>query len=412
MRRNIAIILALALTLSAGACGSASGQKANTAAAAEAVEAATATAEAEANDAGVELNGTGATAPASEEETEEVTTVSVAAKTPGIANRKPLAGTEIKITDIEPLMIGQAENKEAATGCTVLICEDGMRAGLDVRGGGPASRESQLLNPLMSAQIVHAIVLSGGSAYGLGTANGVMTYLEEQGIGYDTGYALVPLVAQSDIYDLSVGDPSVRPDPDMGYEAAKKALEAPNYQDGNFGAGCGASVGKIAGMDFAMKTGIGSYAVQIGDLKIGAIVVLNALGDVYDWRTGEQIAGFLTEDKTSLRSTMEQMSSSIEAKDNKFTGNTTLAVVVTNANFNKSQLCKIAGMAHDGYARSINPVHTSADGDSIYAVSVGDVVADQDLVGALGAEVVSEAIVRAVYNSEGAYGLPAAADLP
>ena len=419
MRRNIAIVLALALTLSAGACGSASGQKANTAAAAEAVEAATATAEAESNEAGTELNGTEANATGTEanaagteEETEEESTVSVAAKTPGIANRKPLAGTEIKITDIEPLMIGQAENKEAATGCTVLICEDGMRAGLDVRGGGPASRESQLLNPLMSAQIVHAIVLSGGSAYGLGTANGVMTYLEEQGIGYDTGYALVPLVAQSDIYDLSVGDPSVRPDPDMGYEAAKKALEAPNYQDGNFGAGCGASVGKIAGMDYAMKTGIGSYAVQIGDLKIGAIVVLNALGDVYDWRTGEQIAGFLTEDKTSLRSTMEQMSSSIEAKDNKFTGNTTLAVVVTNANFNKSQLCKIAGMAHDGYARSINPVHTSADGDSIYAVSVGDVVADQDLVGALGAEVVSEAIVRAVYNSEGAYGLPAAADLP
>ena len=411
MRRNIAIVLALTLTLSAGACGSASGQKANTAAA-EAVEAATATAEAESNEAGTELNGAEANAAGTEEETEEVTTVSVAAKTPGIANRKPLAGTEIKITDIEPLMIGQAENKEAATGCTVLICEDGMRAGLDVRGGGPASRESQLLNPLMSAQIVHAIVLSGGSAYGLGTANGVMTYLEEQGIGYDTGYALVPLVAQSDIYDLSVGDPSVRPDPDMGYEAAKKALEAPNYQDGNFGAGCGASVGKIAGMDYAMKTGIGSYAVQIGDLKIGAIVVLNALGDVYDWRTGEQIAGFLTEDKTSLRSTMEQMSSSIEAKDNKFTGNTTLAVVVTNANFNKSQLCKIAGMAHDGYARSINPVHTSADGDSIYAVSVGDVVADQDLVGALGAEVVSEAIIRAVYNSEGAYGLPAAADLP
>ena len=412
MRRNIAIVLALALTLSAGACGSASGQKANTAAAAEAVEAATVTAEAESNEAGTELNGAEANAAGTEEETEEESTVSVAAKTPGIANRKPLAGTEIKITDIEPLMIGQAENKEAATGCTVLICEDGMRAGLDVRGGGPASRESQLLNPLMSAQIVHAIVLSGGSAYGLGTANGVMTYLEEQGIGYDTGYALVPLVAQSDIYDLSVGDPSVRPDPDMGYEAAKKALEAPNYQDGNFGAGCGASVGKIAGMDYAMKTGIGSYAVQIGDLKIGAIVVLNALGDVYDWRTGEQIAGFLTEDKTSLRSTMEQMSSSIEAKDNKFTGNTTLAVVVTNANFNKSQLCKIAGMAHDGYARSINPVHTSADGDSIYAVSVGDVVADQDLVGALGAEVVSEAIIRAVYNSEGAYGLPAAADLP
>ncbi len=423
MRRNIAIALALALTLSAGACGSASGQKANTAAAVEAVEAATAKAEAEANDTGAELNGTGATAAGTElngtesnaagteEETEEVTTVSVAAKTPGIANRKPVAGVEIKITDIEPLMIGQTENKEAGTGCTVLACKDGMRAGLDVRGGGPASRESQLLNPLMSAQMVHAIVLAGGSAYGLGTANGVMKYLEEQGIGYDTGYALVPLVAQSDIYDLSVGDPSVRPDPDMGYEAAKKALEAPNYQDGNFGAGCGASVGKVAGMDCAMKTGIGSYAIQIGELKIGAIVVLNALGDVYDWRSGTQIAGFLTEDHKALRDTVEYMSSSIEVKDNKFTGNTTLAVVVTNANFNKSQLCKIAGMAHDGYARSINPVHTSADGDSIYAVSVGDVAADQDLVGALGAEVVSEAIVRAVYNSEGAYGLPAAADL-
>ena len=325
--------------------------------------------------------------------------------------RTPVAGVEIPITDIESLMIGQAENKEAGTGCTVLICRDGMRAGLDVRGGGPASRESQLLNPLTSAQFLHAVVLSGGSAYGLGAANGVMSYLEEQGIGYDTGVALVPLVAQSDIFDLSVGDARVRPDADMGYEAAKSAFEGPDYQDGNYGAGCGASVGKIAGMDYAMKTGIGSYAVQVGDLKIGAITVLNALGDIYDWKTGEQVAGFLTEDKTGLRSTMEYMSASTESKENKFTGNTTLAVVVTNADFSKSQLCKIAGMAHNGLARSINPVHTSADGDSIYAVSVGNVDADQDLVGALAAEVVSEAVLRSVYSAESAYGLPAAADL-
>lgn len=325
--------------------------------------------------------------------------------------RTPAAGEEIPITDIEPLMIGQAENKEAGTGCTVLICRDGMRAGLDVRGGGPASRESQLLNPLTSAQFLHAVVLSGGSAYGLGAANGVMSYLEEQGIGYDTGVALVPLVAQSDIFDLSVGDARVRPDADMGYEAAKSAFEGPDYQDGNYGAGCGASVGKIAGMDYAMKTGIGSYAVQVGDLKIGAITVLNALGDIYDWKTGEQIAGFLTEDKTGLRSTMEYMSASIESKENKFTGNTTLAVVVTNADFSKPQLCKIAGMAHNGLARSINPVHTSADGDSIYAVSVGNVDADQDLVGSLAAEVVSEAVLRSVYSAKSAYGLPAAADL-
>lgn len=419
MKRSIAIVLALSLMLSMGACGSAGAQKsgAEAAAAAEAtVDAAAAEADAgksEADAGKAEADAGKAEADAAAADTAAADDVATTADKPaGIEGRKPLAGTEISITDIEPLLIGQAENKDAATGCTVLICKDGMRAGLDVRGGGPASRESQLLNPLMSAQMVHAIVLAGGSAYGLGTANGVMSFLEERGIGYDTGFALVPLVAQADIYDLSVGDSKVRPDPEMGYAAAKQAFEAPNYKDGNFGAGCGASVGKIAGMDYAMKTGIGSYAVQIGDLKIGAIVVLNALGDVYDWRTGEQIAGMLGEDKASLRSTMELMSSSIESKENKFTGNTTLAVVVTNAKFDKSQLCKVAGMAHDGYARSINPVHTSADGDSIYAVSVGEVSADQDLVGSLGAEVVSEAIIRAVYNAEGAYGLPAAGDLP
>ena len=318
---------------------------------------------------------------------------------------------EIKITDIEGLRIGQAENAAAGTGCTVVICDKGMRAGLDVRGGGPASRESQLLNPLMSAQILHAIVLAGGSAYGLGTANGVMRYLEEQGIGFDTGFALVPLVAQSDIYDLSVGDASVRPDPDMGYEAARRAFEEPNYRDGNYGAGCGATVGKICGMDTCMKTGIGSYAIELGALKIGAIVVLNALGDVFDWKNGRQIAGLLTEDKKTLRRTSEQMKSSVKVVDNKFTGNTTLAVVMTNARFEKAQLCKIAGIAHDGYARSINPVHTSADGDSIYAVSVGEVMADQDLTGMLAAEVVSEAIIRAVENAESAYGYPCEAEL-
>ena len=318
---------------------------------------------------------------------------------------------EIKITDIKGLRIGQAENAEAGTGCTVVICDEGMRAGLDVRGGGPASRESQLLNPLMSAQILHGIVLAGGSAYGLGTANGVMKYLEEHGIGFDTGFALVPLVAQSDIYDLSVGDASVRPDPDMGYEAARRAFEEPNYRDGNFGAGCGATVGKIGGMETCMKTGIGSYAIEIGELKVGAIVVLNALGDVFDWKNGRQIAGLLTEDKKGMRSTSEQMRASVKVVDNRFTGNTTLAVVMTNAYFEKAQLCKIAGMAHDGYARSINPVHTSADGDSIYAVSVGEVRADQDLTGILAAEVVSEAIIRAVENAESAYGYPSAAEL-
>lgn len=318
---------------------------------------------------------------------------------------------EIPVTEVGPLFIGQVENSEAATGCTVFIAPQGMRAGLDVRGGGPASRESQLLNPLMAAQSIHAIVLAGGSAYGLGAANGVMQYLEENGIGYDTGYALVPLVAQADIYDLSVGDASVRPDAAMGYEAARKAMEKPNYRDGNYGAGCGATVGKYAGMDYCMKSGIGSYAIQIGELKVGAIVVVNALGDVYDWKTGQQIAGLLNEEKDGLRSTSEYMRQSYAVVENKFTGNTTICVVFTNASFNKAQLCKIAGMAHDGYARSINPVHTSADGDSIYAVSIGDVAADQDLVGALCAEVVSEAIIRAVESADGAYGFPSLKEL-
>ena len=318
---------------------------------------------------------------------------------------------EIRITDIKPLRIGQCENAEAATGLTVLICENGMTAGLDVRGGGPASRDSQLLNPLMAIQKIHAVVLSGGSAFGLGAVNGVMACLEERGYGYSTVAAKVPLVVQSDIYDLSVGDASVRPDSAMGWEVARRALDDPNYRDGNYGAGCGATVGKIAGMTYAMKTGIGSYAVQIGDLQIGAVAVVNALGDIIDPKTGRQIAGLLDESRTGLRSTLDYMSRSIAVKENKFVDNTTIAAIVTNASFSKAQLCKIAGMGHDGFARTINPVHTSADGDSIYALSVGDVTADMDLVGALGADVLSQAVLRAVSAAESAYGYPSAADL-
>ena len=317
---------------------------------------------------------------------------------------------EIKVTEVGDIMIGQTENTEAGTGLTVFISKDGMPAGLDVRGGGPASRESELLDPLAAAQKINAIVLSGGSAFGLGAGDGVMEYLEKKKIGYDTGYAIVPLVVQSDLYDLSVGDSKVRPDAKMGYEAAKNAFENPNYKDGNYGAGCGATVGKIAGMDTCMKSGIGSYAIQIGELKIGAVVAVNALGDIYDWKTGKKIAGLLTEDKQGFRDTLVYMAGDISSRD-KFTGNTTIGVIITNASFEKSQLCKIAGMAHDGYARSIRPVHTTADGDSIYAVSAGSVAADQDLVGSFAALVMSEAINRAVMSAETAYGFVSASDL-
>ena len=318
---------------------------------------------------------------------------------------------EISVNDILQIKIGQMEDAENGTGCTVFVCEEGMRAGLDVRGGGPASRESELLKPLAAAQYIHSIVLAGGSAFGLGTANGVMKCLEERNIGFDVGVTKVPLVVQSDLFDLTVGSAFRRPDPEMGYAAAVHALDDPNYRDGNYGAGCGATVGKITGMDSCMKTGIGSYAVQIGDLQIGAVVALNALGDVYDWKTGKQIAGLLKEDGSGFRDTQEYMKGNIDVVGNRFAGNTTLGVVITNAEFRKPELCKIAGMAHDGFARSIRPVHTSADGDSIYAVSVGNVRADQDVAGALAAEVVSEAITRAVKSAESAYGFPAAKDL-
>lgn len=318
---------------------------------------------------------------------------------------------EISIMDFENLKIGQAENQQAGTGCTVLLLgAQGAPAGLDVRGGGPASRESELLKPMAAAGVIHAILLSGGSAFGLDAAGGVMRYLEEREIGFDVGVTKVPLVCQSCLFDLTVGDAHIRPDAAMAYEACCRAAEG-NYQDGCFGAGTGATVGKVLGMEHCMKSGIGSYAVQVGELKVGAIVAVNALGDVYDWKNGQKVAGVRAGDGRSFVDAEEAALQRIEVVENKFVGNTTIGVVVTNAAFDKTRLCKIAGMAHDGYARAIRPVHTTADGDSIYAVSLGNVQADQDVVGALGARVMAEAILRAVRAARSGYGFPAAADL-
>lgn len=315
---------------------------------------------------------------------------------------------EISIKDFRNIQIGQAENVQAGTGCTVfLLGREGASVGLDVRGGGPASRESELLKPLATAQVIHAILLAGGSAFGLDAAGGVMRYLEERGIGVDVGVTRVPLVCQSDLFDLTVADAHTRPDAAMAYEACVNA-ETGNYRDGNHGAGTGATVGKLLGMEHCMKSGIGSYAVQVGNLQVGAVVAVNAVGDVYDYENGRKIAGLLAADgKTFLDSELEALQA-IEAQAEKFVGNTTLGVILTNARLDKAHLCKIAGMAHDGYARAIRPVHTSMDGDSIYAVSLGDVPADMDVVGTLAARVMAKAIVRAVQAAEPAYGLPSA----
>lgn len=311
---------------------------------------------------------------------------------------------EIKIQDIDGVKIGQTEDIKNATGCTVILCENGAAVGLDVRGGGPASRESELLKPTAVAEVIHAVVLSGGSAYGLDAAGGVMQCLEEHNIGFDVGIAKVPLVCQSCLFDLTVANYRVRPDKAMGYEACQNAFKE-NYRDGNYGAGVGATVGKLYGMDYCMKSGIGSYAVQLGELKVGAVVAVNALGDIFDSETGEKVAGLLSEDKKAFRSTEKEMYKSYEVVKNKFTGNTTLGVIITNAKFTKTQLCKLAAMAHNGYARSIRPVNTSADGDSIYAMSVGEISADIDVVGTLAASIMSKAILKAVRSAESAYGL-------
>ncbi|MDY5020864.1 MAG: P1 family peptidase [Blautia sp.] len=317
---------------------------------------------------------------------------------------------EISIKDIGNIKIGNAENKEAGTGCTVIICENGAPTGLDVRGGGPASRESELLKPVAAAQSIHAVLLSGGSAFGLDAAGGVMEYLEEKNIGFDVGITKVPLVCQSCLFDLGVGDFRIRPDKKMGYEACVNA-EKGNYKDGNVGAGTGATVGKIHGAEGCMKSGIGSYAVQIGELKVGAIVAVNALGDIYDWKNGKKVAGLLAKDRKTLLNTEAEFYKSYDVAENKFVENTTIGIVITNAKFNKTQLCKIASMTQNGYARSIRPVHTTADGDSIYAMSVGELDADQDVVGTLAAQVMAEAILRAVMSAEPAYGLVAAKEI-
>lgn len=315
---------------------------------------------------------------------------------------------EIGIMEVGGFQVGHAQDTQAATGCTVVLFDRMSPAGLDVRGGGPASRESQILSPVAQADSINAVLLAGGSAFGLDAAGGVQKYLEERGIGFDVGVTKVPLVSQSCLFDLAVGRMDVRPDGAMAYRACENASHNPPAE-GNVGAGAGCTVGKYRGMGRAMKSGFGTCAFQAGGLKVGALVAVNALGDIYDG--AEQIAGLLNEDKTALSNTLDELFADVTIAENLFSGNTTLGVVVTNAKLNKTQLTKIAGMTHNGFARAIRPVHTNADGDSIYAVSTGDLPGDVNVVGALAARAMEKAIVRAVRAAEPAYGLPSCTSL-
>lgn len=317
---------------------------------------------------------------------------------------------EIGICEVGGFRIGHAHDEQAATGCTVLLCDECAPAGVDIRGGGPASRETPLLNPVAMAEGIHAVLLSGGSAFGLDAAGGVMQYLEERNIGFDVGVTRVPLVCQSCVFDLVIGRTDVRPDKGMAYRACENAARDV-VEEGCVGAGMGCTVGKYRGKDYAMKSGFGTFAVQAGKVKVGAIVALNAMGDIYDIDTGAQIAGLLNETRDGLRSTEREMLADAAGIHNLFTGNTTIGAIVTNGAFTKAQMNKIASMAHNGYARAIRPVHTTADGDSIYALSTGHETADLNVVGTLAAYVMGRAIGRAARAAHSMSGYLSAQEL-
>lgn len=320
------------------------------------------------------------------------------------------------ITDVRGIEVGQAQDEEALTGCTVIVCRKGAVAGVDVRGSAPGTRETDLLDPVNLVEKVHAIVLAGGSAYGLEAASGVMRYLEEKKIGFNTGAAKVPIVPAAILYDLAIGRADVRPDAAMGYRAAASASSsAPT--EGNVGAGMGASVGKMFGSSLAMKAGLGTASLDIGGgMIVGALVAVNAWGDVIDPQTNQIIAGLRSGKVGPLRvggkkpfaDTLAMMKSPVGRGVLGLTSrtNTVIGVVATNADLTKSQATKVAQMAQDGIARAIRPAHTMLDGDVVFALATGAKKADVSTVGACAAAVMAEAVIRGIKMAASAGGIP------
>jgi L-aminopeptidase/D-esterase-like protein len=324
------------------------------------------------------------------------------------------------ITDVPGIRVGHAQDDEALTGCTVVLCEKGAVGGVDQRGGAPGTRETDLLKPVNAVEKVHAVLLAGGSAFGLDAASGVMRYLEERKIGFDTGVARVPIVPAAILYDLAIGRADVRPDAEMGYRAcASASADAP--AEGNTGAGTGATVGKIFGMAGAMKSGLGTASMEIGGgIIVGAIVAVNAFGDVIDPQTGKILAGARSTKIGPVQFGSADYFADTLAVMKTLAGrailklamsrNTVIGVVATNAKFTKTEATKMAQMAQDGLGRAIRPAHTMLDGDTIFAVATGQKKADVTIVGAFAAEVLAQAIIRAVKTAKPAGGLPAASE--
>jgi L-aminopeptidase/D-esterase-like protein len=314
------------------------------------------------------------------------------------------------LCDVPGVLVGNVTHTEGVTGCTAVLFEgqEGAVVGVDVRGSSPGTRETDRLGPVGAVRPTHALLLTGGSAFGLAAVDGVVRFLEEKGVGLDMGVARIPLVSAAVLFDVVVGDPSVRPDAAMGYAAASAATSG-DFAQGSVGAGTGATVGKVLGMERAMKGGLGSASAHLaGGLVVGALAAVNAFGEVRDPQTRKVLAGPRLEDGT-LGDTVELLPEA--AARLRWGESTTLGIVATNARLSKPQVSKVAQMAHDGLARAVYPVHTSVDGDVVFAASVGRVEAAPDVVGAWGARVIEEAIVRAVLAADGIAGLPAARDL-
>ena len=300
-------------------------------------------------------------------------------------------------TDVESIKVGHAQDLDGGTGLTIILPDPGNTAGVDVRGGAPGTRETDLLNPLNQVSEVSSIILSGGSAYGLEAASHLMKILEKEGIGFDVGVGVVPIISQAVLFDLAYKNPKARPDGKM----TQKAFESATYEDksqGIVGAGTGATVGKALGPEFLVKSGLGQASIKKGDLIVSAIVAVNAFGDIFDYHKGVQIAGPTKYGK--ILKTMDFIDQILGSFADIKPSNTTIGAVATNATFSKTELTKIAGMAHDGYARSINPVHTLFDGDTIFSLATNKVQANTNLVGALAAEAMSMAIANAIYASK------------
>ena len=330
----------------------------------------------------------------------------------------PISSSGLSLTDVLGIKVGHFTSQQRPTGCTAVLCEAGAVAGVDVRGSAPGTRETDLLNPTNTVQHVHAIMLTGGSAYGLDTATGAMRYLEEHGIGFKIdspaqgtkprARIVVPIVPAAVLFDLEVGDPKVRPNAESGYQACQGA-NTRSVLEGNVGAGAGATVGKAFGMQFAMKSGLGSAGIKVGtsEIVVAALVVVNALGDVINPKNGKILAGARTPDGRGFRDSMAEILRGYQILP-PAGANTTLGVVATNVAFDKAKMTKIAQMAQDGLARTINPVHTPSDGDTVFALSTGSLKlnVNHGHIGAIAAEVISQAVIRAVILAKSIPGLP------